>query len=1775
MGIHWFLNHLNTHFNAEDKRDLILSYRRDPLVWKAITTIEHPEDWIALAGNNLFNWQVAKFALFTLRQTLFDKDYRDLDADIPEDLYHKSERLLEAIRTTGLEPNNLADAGLLALALRNLRLEDDGWHNLPEFLSLGNRRLDTWKTAFVVLPALVPDLDQAFTTLIDQSTPQNVDAIIAIILHVTNTQNLPENERYQLYTWLALDAGMDFQLGLLKQLNDYESPAFIRLLASSFLDSEAEHDEADNSFTHICSLRKRALLKQIAGLNDESVDTVQEVQQRFQTLRASFLNNLAKDLEKIQPEEARKTWEEVLSLDPDNETYISQYAEFLIVEGDVHQALYLLNTLSDRSATMLYALRYPEFAAILPGGTFEMDPDQMPQLLANQKSRFLELSDKYQAAELAFEQKNYDLASEMINKALIENPNHLDSIKLAGQINQRLANLQSAIQNYALLSTLETENAEYKNELTQLYIQAHEPQKALETFGELIQSNAYPSRDDMLYYANLGINAGQPELAIPIAKNFLAQDSLDGEAMVILAEAYIKSDRNEEARDLLSQASALAPEKPASWLALARIWTILGENDSALSALQKAQVALPQDAQILTALGKLYLEQGQASEAVSTLKQAIQLEADNLEASIALTSALLMRGNSEEAWETIQAFENDYSTNPQLALVLAETLAARNETQRANTIYKFAWQSLRSNEALLAYMQNLLNQIEPDLEESKAVLDDLNTLLPTLQDRNATYDASFEMKLVESDVKAQLGQLQEAYEDYQYLLDLPEAKAPRFYQHLQRQLGLVALDLGFEDISMASLQEAISFNPNDLASRHALSQAYLKSDLQEKAIESAQTALQLAPTDTNNVLWFSKFMQANQRPHDAIQALKDAIYLRPEEQILHLSLARVYLAQNALDESKITLSKMLETADIPTADYLNIAKLYARMDVNQLATDILQRAIDENENPSFVESCQITYKLLDLQQSVKALSFLNKIRQKHGAQTAFSLIKADVLTADNQYLSAFEALEPLLRKLEGGELESIQSAFNPEEDHDYLPFNEASVYLRAAYLQRALANFDRAGKFAHMALQRDANNEKARLFSLDVAMASLDRTYLDQVLEDLNNKQHLDETDISLAKWLTLDAMLENDLTKTSLIFEHFLNHNQQDAIPMVAKALINEQDGQAHQAMAFLQVLKDQYANASETTQKQPSLSQQFATIWQELALALLAWKLQDWTFANQLFCQSTRIFKANPRLNLTFADYLADKARMQKNADLLKIKRHRPKAVTESRSDASIFDEQMTLAKSKLEPVYMQSVESLGRAYFDKQMPESFDLEAMLKNSHFARQAIAVLDTPASQAKILAAFPHDHDLEFQYALKILEKQPEKAKETLNKLPVKPNMQAFYYAALAMAEQSQFDAAEDAINRALAVWPDEPEWLALKAGFQKEQGNLTGASESISQALDLEPNQASLWQAQGGICMAQKDLQAAKSHFEKANSLKYNIIPVIESLADINQQLGEFPEAINYFKELHILEPEQLSYLESLAELYFMTQEFELALETADKVIDNSLNCERALKVKIETLIAQKKFDEAKKLANDAMLIAKDPISFEIYRIRIEGRENPATGLRMATNLALEHPDYPSVLNLLAQYQMVLEQNQNAEKTLRHSLELDDKNPETLLALGTLNRLSNSHEIAQTYLKKAIELNPGIIEAYLELGQSLQDQRLDDQALQIYNKAIEQVSKDPRPYVYAANAYKASRDFRSAELMLQQAAQLAPSDQSIRRQLSAVVAQNLLDNLQEAPKRK
>jgi len=95
------------------------------------------------------------------------------------------------------------------------------------------------------------------------------------------------------------------------------------------------------------------------------------------------------------------------------------------------------------------------------------------------------------------------------------------------------------------------------------------------------------------------------------------------------------------------------------------------------------------------------------------------------------------------------------------------------------------------------------------------------------------------------------------------------------------------------------------------------------------------------------------------------------------------------------------------------------------------------------------------------------------------------------------------------------------------------------------------------------------------------------------------------------------------------------------------------------------------------------------------------------------------------------------------------------------------------------------------------------------------------------------------------------------------------------------------------------------------------------------------------------------------------------------------------------------------------------------------------------------------------------------------------------------------------------------------------------------------------------------------LIEAYLEMGKTYQDRRDVEKALETYHRAIDMVEKDPRAYVLAAAAYKESRDYQNAEYMLRQAAELSPNDPIIRRQLASIVALNLVNNLQEAPKRR
>jgi len=478
-----------------------------------------------------------------------------------------------------------------------------------------------------------------------------------------------------------------------------------------------------------------------------------------------------------------------------------------------------------------------------------------------------------------------------------------------------------------------------------------------------------------------------------------------------------------------------------------------------MQALRKAKAALPDDPAILSALGALYLANDQPTEAIGVLRQAFQLDPSNTSVRKSLAQAYLTHGYIDQAWATIAPLEDDYTSDPELAFVLGQTLAAMGDLNGAKPVLRFAWQANRSDSTLKSYAELLINSYSQGIKPGAQELKEMSQLLSIMEERQQERDGLFDMRLLQADLKATLGMHEAAYQDYLQLLDYPEARSPRSYHHLQFQTGKTALALGLTDISLASLQEAVLTDPDDLPTRHTLAKAFIEANLEDEAFATARSAMQIAPTDIENVLWYSDFMSEHNNAREAIQVLKDTIHLRPDDKALYLTLARTYVNLNQIEDTKEILNQMLALEDIDTEEYVNVANLYLHMDQLDEASRIIKKAISDNPFPDFIESRDLVYSVLKLGDTAAALQLIQDLEPALQTNLAYPLLKSDVLAANQQFLPALEALEDILTKLEFAP-ETLGSVAGDaaEQNLDYPPYNRAGLYYRAAQLERMIGD---------------------------------------------------------------------------------------------------------------------------------------------------------------------------------------------------------------------------------------------------------------------------------------------------------------------------------------------------------------------------------------------------------------------------------------------------------------------------------------------------------------------------------------------------------------------------------------------------------------------------------------------------------------------------------------------------------------------------------------------
>ena len=1779
MSIERLLDQIRVRFDPQIAREVVSAFRAEPLAWHFLESTPDLEQWLTYASDDMSRWQPGVLALFSLDHSLTEEDLTDLKIDLPAVIIERVANVFEMTRLTGLEPTNLPDATLLAIHLREFRRNEGSWNNLSENLLSGKGRLPVWKTAFALLPQLVPDFELAIESLISTLSPQHMETLGGIIVHQVIVSPADEGTRYQAYQRRLQKAPVDLQISTLRAMRNFEDESLIKLLANSFL-AQAQVPNAESKKnlekSEVETFRQQAVLSQIAGQPAQASRAIDHAFNALNRQQAEVLRDLAFELETSNPEEARKTWEEILHLQPDNPAYKKEYAEFLIANDDPDYGYEILSEIPDEATRALYALRYPVTNSVDLQGTQSLDKALEKKTLQTTKSRFSTVSDNLKAARYAFENKKYQTASNFIRKALVENPNDLETIKLSGQIDRHMANIDEAIESSALLALFEPQNQVNKKDLASLYLQSQQPESALRIYQELIHSSSEPSRTDLLNYAEISIKAAQAEKAIPIAQAFLKKDEFDGEALVLLCNALIATGRNAEANQYLEKASAVAPEKPASWLSLARIWTNLGQEDKAMQALRKAKAALPDDPEILSALGTLYLANDQPTEAISVLRQAFQIDPSSASVRKSLAQAYLTHGYINEAWSTIAPLEGDYTSDPDLASVLGQTLAVMGDLNGAKPVLRFAWQANRSDSTLKSYAELLIKSYSHGIKPGAQELKEMSQLLSIMEKRQQERDGLFDMRLLQADLKATLGMHEAAYQDYLLLLDYPEARSPRSYHHLQFQTGQTALALGLTDISLASLQEAVLTDPDDLPTRHALAKAFMAANLEDEGFATARSAMQIAPTEIENVLWYSDFMGEHNNAREAIQVLKDTIHLRPDEKALYLTLARTYVNLNQIEDTKETLNRMLALEDIETEEYINVANLYLHMDQPDEASRIIKKAISDNPFPDFDESRDLVYSVLKLGDSAAALQLVKDLEPALEANLAYPLLKSDVLAADRQFLPALEALEDILNKLEFAP-ETLGSVAGDAADQslDYPAHNRAGLYYRAAQLERMIGDLVASQKHAALALGADPGSEAAFLLKLELALATGQSEVLSNALDFLNTQETRTQTAASTASLLALDAVLNNDMPKARVLWEHFLSDKTSLPTTKALQSLFANQSGNAKSAAVYLKEAVD-IVDEIEIRQHTHAfdIARHFSWIWDVLAVAKAAWEQANWKNADRLLETALSVVKINPIANKLLAEYLTDKIRQTNNAHFLHILTHAPSAHDPQHSDFDLIEEQISIAGRAISPTKLLPTLKINQALKSGHWSEENDLHKLVTNGKQAAQVLSVLVDESSIAAILSGFSKDTDVNFQQAIQSLHTEPETSALIASKLLETQPENPALHVLRAIAIKNEPVSAAESLETALAIWPDEPDWHAMAATMHQDAGQYPKAAKHLEEAIRIAPKDAQYWQMLGDVKMLEKDYHAAKDYFGKATDLFPSNPEALHSLAIINQQLGEHQIAIQCLRKASQLDPGNILYDEGIAQSLLSKQELPDALRQADAILKTDPKNETAWHVKVKALLKSNKPEEARQAIHFALAVVENPVPFELQKIELDNARNPQQSVLVSQKLAENYPENVAVLNNLAQKQIQIGEIDKAEQTLQRSLVLDQSNPETLVALGMVDRVRGNLDQALAHLAQAIELHPGLMEAYLEMGLTYQDRREVSNAIQTYHKAIAMVSNDSRPYMQAAAAYKESRDYRNAEFMLRQASQLSPSDQNIRRQLAAVVALNIVNNLQETPKR-
>ena len=525
--------------------------------------------------------------------------------------------------------------------------------------------------------------------------------------------------------------------------------------------------------------------------------------------------------------------------------------------------------------------------------------------------------------------KHFEEALELTATALLEEPDNVELIKLAGLAEVNTEDWIKAKSHFETVVKYSPEDATAWFYLANCYNNTGDFISAKNSYLKVIElreeyEEAYKSLCVVLLKLEL------PEDAIKYAQTAKKYAPDDYMYDFIIGTAYMKQKDFANSVEPLQKAMEKAPDNFGVYNSLGTAYIATGRSDDAIECYKKAIEMFPEKPMAYFNMGSAYQIQKKHKEACEYLKKAIELDDED---EIFKTTYALSLVKSEQYDEAIKIYKKLLVQHPE------------KDNYKYNLIS--CYEAIGDNQTAILMLEGIV-YVNPKLIYPAQKLANLYIKTNNLSRAKELFDTII-------------------------LKNNPSAE-------VMHQYAVLSSSLCDTDAAERILKKAIKMNPKMAKAHKDLAVIYLNKRLFDYADEEFKIAMELMPNDFEILFEYGNFLYSISKNTEAEKYYLDALEIEPENILALTFMALNKLVLNQLDDAKEYIMKALHINH--HHEYIQYCAgriMYARKEYED-AKRYLVKAVEQNPDIETQNTLALTY--YELEEYQQAINIFNNLLSK-------------------------------------------------------------------------------------------------------------------------------------------------------------------------------------------------------------------------------------------------------------------------------------------------------------------------------------------------------------------------------------------------------------------------------------------------------------------------------------------------------------------------------------------------------------------------------------------------------------------------------------------------------------------------------------------------------------------------------------------------------------------------------------------------------------------------